>query len=642
MDHLINPVAFRLDYFKSWEDTWFVKNIYYPEFLNGMLKLRNYLYYFLTNKGLLRSGIFLSNFFILKYNKLYIINIYIYHIDYEKVSYRCINNIYASLFSYNRNFKKKKINNFYNLFMSNIDLYVFLLYFYKLIYKKKKNNKNQYNFNLFINSNLFYKSNYFISYFKTFLFKYNNKLISKLLNKEEDTQLNNLYERNYWSNIYLKFYNKKKFKDFFTIYKKYKLYDNDSNFFLKKFTLLEFIMYLLKKINYNYYDKSFNKIIKLNSLISILRIFKYLNIKINRNYNFLLFYFVILLKSMIYNIKKNKFYRIRNKIYFFLYESLGYKFFFKQLKIIKNFLNNIFFIINKVKNICYKFYFLSNKNITARWLSRYIGLKLKNNYSFYSVLNPIKRELYKLCKLRHNKKNKFNSINKLRNLINKNNKKYKYKFKNLIKNFSLLYVKENYMYYIVNNHYMYDWFIYFYNKNLFQNTIKEYTNLYKYLYINIFTNYYWELNLIKKQKIVDNIVNRVNNFSIINLVYKLNFNLKKIYISAFFIKNLINFNYLKYIWLELKKFNARNLRNKIIRRHKSILLGYKLAFKGRFSRKQRVSNIWLMHGKVALNTLSIKLDYSFFTIALKNSAISIKIILYKSLYKEYFKYLLIY
>jgi hypothetical protein len=47
-----------------------------------------------------------------------------------------------------------------------------------------------------------------------------------------------------------------------------------------------------------------------------------------------------------------------------------------------------------------------------------------------------------------------------------------------------------------------------------------------------------------------------------------------------------------------------------------------------------------MRGKVPLNTLSIKLDYFFFTIPIKNSAISIKIILYKSLHVEKFKRLL--
>ena len=49
-----------------------------------------------------------------------------------------------------------------------------------------------------------------------------------------------------------------------------------------------------------------------------------------------------------------------------------------------------------------------------------------------------------------------------------------------------------------------------------------------------------------------------------------------------------------------------------------------------------------MRGKMPLNTLSVKLDYYFFTIPLKNSAISIKITLYKSLFIEKFKYLLIY
>jgi len=49
-----------------------------------------------------------------------------------------------------------------------------------------------------------------------------------------------------------------------------------------------------------------------------------------------------------------------------------------------------------------------------------------------------------------------------------------------------------------------------------------------------------------------------------------------------------------------------------------------------------------MRGKMPFNTLSAKLDYFFFTIPLKNSAISIKITLYKSLYNERFKYLLVY
>jgi ribosomal protein S3 len=118
---------------------------------------------------------------------------------------------------------------------------------------------------------------------------------------------------------------------------------------------------------------------------------------------------------------------------------------------------------------------------------------------------------------------------------------------------------------------------------------------------------------------------------------KFNLELKKFYISAFFIKSLLKFNYFKYIWSQIKKINLRNARGNNVARYRSILVGFKLAFKGRFSRKQRASDIWYMRGKVPLNTLSIKLDYFFFTIPIKNSAISIKIILYKNSYIEKFK-----
>jgi hypothetical protein len=32
MGHLINPIAFRLGHGRSWEDIWFIKNIYYSDF----------------------------------------------------------------------------------------------------------------------------------------------------------------------------------------------------------------------------------------------------------------------------------------------------------------------------------------------------------------------------------------------------------------------------------------------------------------------------------------------------------------------------------------------------------------------------------------------------------------------------------
>ena len=891
MGHLINPVAFRLGFFKSWEDVWFVKNIYYPEFLNGMLKLRNYLYYVLTNKNFLRSGIFLSNFFILKYNKLYIINIYVYHIDYEKLSFRSINNLYSSFLNYGRNFKKKKPNSFFELFWKNIDLFFFLICFYKFFKKKKKRRRK---INLYINSNLFYKS-YDLKFFhRDLMNRFNNTLFNKFINKEKRTfeefkkqecpswprtlegekslfywRIKNkllekdkflyiLYEklkyklwiarykklninkifrkkqikwlsysdiegRNFHLlyksrdktnrlrlingyrmlffqkilnvvNFFFKYLNirkkniieKRKKFSFFNNYiyrymnrffKTFKIYGNillfksslhpnlyyvlkinlnnklwnyirininqkkiinevsnyillklnifkhdfmyfkeiciykfrnkflnkfinkEINIFLKErkekleliykynikdfyfkkkrnfkrlffsnfkmiylrfdrkflstnFSFIEYIMFLFKKVKYFYKNSILDKLIKIRYVIFFLKLTKYMNFKVNKNYNFFLFFLVSWLKSKVQSFFFNKKFRMKKKIYFLLYESLGYRFFFKQLKVIMLFLKNIFFFINKIKNICFKFYFLSNKSITARWLSRYIGMKLKNNYNFYSILNPVKRELYKLCKLNKKFNRNFKSI-KFFNLIKNNNKKYKSNFINLIKNFSLIHIKEFFLFYINNKTFMTAYFSHsFYDKMMPWQIIRygeyylyklgHFLKLYKFLYTNIFANYYLQLNVLSKNKIMENIINIFYNLPFLQFDNKLFFDLNKLFISTFFIKNLINFNYFKYIWLQIKTFNTREFRSKNLKCNKSFLLGFKLAFKGRFSRKQRASNIWFMRGKVPLNTVSLKLDYSFFTIALKNSAISIKIILYKNSYKENYKYLLIY
>lgn len=59
-------------------------------------------------------------------------------------------------------------------------------------------------------------------------------------------------------------------------------------------------------------------------------------------------------------------------------------------------------------------------------------------------------------------------------------------------------------------------------------------------------------------------------------------------------------------------------------------MGFKLVFKGRFSRKLRASKITLIIGKIPLNTLDSKIDYTFLTIPLLNSALSIKLYMYKN------------
>ena len=71
-------------------------------------------------------------------------------------------------------------------------------------------------------------------------------------------------------------------------------------------------------------------------------------------------------------------------------------------------------------------------------------------------------------------------------------------------------------------------------------------------------------------------------------------------------------------------------------------MGFKMVLKGRFSRKQRASKITLIKGKVPLNTFKMRVGYSFAHITLKNSAISLKLYLYKAAgYDIYKRYLVI-
>lgn len=103
-----------------------------------------------------------------------------------------------------------------------------------------------------------------------------------------------------------------------------------------------------------------------------------------------------------------------------------------------------------------------------------------------------------------------------------------------------------------------------------------------------------------------------------------------IYIGSFFIKNLLNFKLVQDLWLYFKKFNLRNLRQKYIAKYRTSLYGFKIIVKGRFSRKQRVSKVSLNVGKVPLNTVDAKIDYTFFTLPITNSAVSVKVYLYKN------------
>jgi hypothetical protein len=66
------------------------------------------------------------------------------------------------------------------------------------------------------------------------------------------------------------------------------------------------------------------------------------------------------------------------------------------------------------------------------------------------------------------------------------------------------------------------------------------------------------------------------------------------YISSSFLNNYLKYNYLKYSYTKLHlffKYNKLKSRIKFLDKNKSSILGFKLHFLGRFSRKQRSSSI---------------------------------------------------
>lgn len=79
MGHLINPVAFRLAWSKNWVDSFYVDNLYYPQFMHVILRLRLYLLYFFRRPDMRKFAYFYSHFNIV--NAINGLTIHIFYYD---------------------------------------------------------------------------------------------------------------------------------------------------------------------------------------------------------------------------------------------------------------------------------------------------------------------------------------------------------------------------------------------------------------------------------------------------------------------------------------------------------------------------------------------------------------------------------
>jgi hypothetical protein len=153
------------------------------------LNVRDYLYYFFMKKSMLKSGNCLSHLNIIKIRKSYVIKVYIYSIDLEKLSYDFINKIYnlyyLTLKTYTGKIsgvtkavlkvklaKKRFVSELQN---SDLFAFIFIYYFFELFVKPN-------------NNNAYFKNNIFLEninnaspfYFNKLLKRYYNYIIFKL------------------------------------------------------------------------------------------------------------------------------------------------------------------------------------------------------------------------------------------------------------------------------------------------------------------------------------------------------------------------------------------------------------------------------------------------------------------------------
>ena len=268
---------------------------------------------------------------------------------------------------------------------------------------------------------------------------------------------------------------------------------------------------------------------------------------------------------------------------------------------------------------------VSNDNVSAKFLARFIARRLQQGFSIRQVIRPIIKDLLRT--------NKFSTAGDLeqKRYLNKN----KYLFKHLLNKYLFLFkylLKKNTLITIE----FFNCFLV--TKKQLKNSIviKVFFNYFKYFlfyqfYLNYFAhNYYYLnkynnnffLNLFKTFKSTKNVFFEKNIFCL---------NVFLINLSFFFLNSFLKLQYLNFCGNDLYKINKTKVHKKSLS-----MLGFKFHFVGRFSRRQRASSIWFMQGKVPLNTLEAKIEYGYYTIPLFNSAIRVKIYINRGIvYDEY-------
>ena len=598
MGYLINPTAMRVGWFQSWNNAFYIDNRYYPQLLHIVLKLRIYLLY-LLNQPKWRGKKWLYNQLLITYD-YWGLKAHIYYYD-------------GKLEDGWRNYTEQA-----------------------LIYKS---------------------------------------VLRRYVDKQQS-------QKNYRAHL-------NSLEDFFLIMSILLLYSP-----LRRSYQISLGKFMSSSV---FKNLPINKPAAL--LLSTYRRHKVTKIRMDLYYNLLLNVVQTQLRKPTSVILRNYKFRGSNmsdiaRWYYIIYDT-----FMGSKPVLNTFANWMSLVFTHMYNINLKvniyFYLISSENITANFLAIYIAQRLKQKYRLKFLINPLLHELKRISKLGWRKNKSRYGLTNLKTQLNHNYNLYTHNLKYLFGSYHII----QYQWFSKTHSWVnYDtlvsqWGIvdYILNQGLPSNhLLDKYLNnqqfrarifgicrtasskraqilfFVKSTYYKLYTTYLLKVNKNKNNNFVlknnpdyfifsremcyDLISNFVNiskgdnfdfiftNISKLPVWYSLRIGLKSLAKLEYFNCFVQRYTHI-YHKYGISKGAIRRSKVKTQIPHR-VLIGYKIQLRGRFTRKQIAAKHIFKGGHVPLNTLNSNIDYGFATVPIKNSAIGVKIWLYRGSHNSHSSYMI--
>lgn len=666
MGHVVNAKAMRVGWSTIWCDQWYSELQYYSEYLHSIFRIRYYLVYIFTRRHFDKKSIIYSHFEILRHYKNLYVEIYLYsgklETDYEDYKF----NFFYRLYNLERNRDPETREPMFLQMALKLVLIFDWIHFFS---SKKLRKKDLLAFIVFLRE---YEVSVITQYLRKLSFKKyflwsrpkppidfkKRRLVRSIVSKflGEEIKAESKYDRvkkAFEANLPLLTKNKK-------LILGYKL-DITKNLKKRRKKSWAFRRYLRYLTSIGYFGPRGRRRKHRSKKYFKKHIFTYSKSDV---YLFMLL-FISFLSAKIY-IGKASVWKQPNRntvLRRFYMAGAAFKEMSAHIGPFSAILGYTFQNLGKFSKVYINFFLTNNNCVNAKFLSRFIGRKLKQNYPLRELLNPIRKELTYIIALTKQGRNSFLLKSKEKYIVNlKNLALRRSYFKTLLSALFVLYRKHINFYFAKNKIWLnlellllFIWFnanITDCNQKLVWTVGNYFLNRCGYL---CFFDYKMPTKLfsrmfVPKIKLLYAFAQRGRFFGFFNVLYNsiyasklvffdlfyfdVTYRMPSVYLRALYINynRYLRFNYWQYNYRWVVNESGMNhLKSRIAEFTKANnLKGYKMHLKGRFTRKQRAASYWFSKGKVPLNSIDSFVDFAFFTIPLKNSAITVKIWLYKS------------